>query len=100
MNNLSSTVEIHETLLRMEGIYKSFPGVQALSDCKFELRSGEVHALVGENGAGKSTMMKILGGIYDKDAGHIYPGWQRSQYHQPAYGASNWALALFTRNST
>ena len=51
---------------------KSFPGVQALSDCKFELRSGEVHALVGENGAGKSTMMKILGGIYDKDAGHIY----------------------------
>ena len=72
MNNLSSTVEIHETLLRMEGIYKSFPGVQALSDCKFELRSGEVHALVGENGAGKSTMMKILGGIYEKDAGHIY----------------------------
>ena len=72
MNNLSSTVEIHETLLRMEGIYKSFPGVQALSNCKFDLRPGEVHALVGENGAGKSTMMKILGGIYDKDAGHIY----------------------------
>jgi ribose transport system ATP-binding protein len=72
MNTLSSTSEIHEILLRMEGIYKSFPGVQALSDCQFELRSGEVHALVGENGAGKSTMMKILGGIYDKDAGHIY----------------------------
>jgi len=72
MNNLSPTVKIHETLLRMEGIYKSFPGVQALSDCKFELCSGEVHALVGENGAGKSTMMKILGGIYDKDSGHIY----------------------------
>jgi len=72
MNNLSPTVKIHETLLRMEGIYKSFPGVQALSDCKFELCSGEVHALVGENGAGKSTMMKILGGIYNKDSGHIY----------------------------
>jgi ribose transport system ATP-binding protein len=72
MNNPASTVEVHETLLRMEGIYKSFPGVQALSDCKFELRPGEVHALVGENGAGKSTLMKILGGIYEKDTGHIY----------------------------
>jgi ribose transport system ATP-binding protein len=72
MNSLSPSVEIHETLLRMEGIYKSFPGVQALSDCHFELRPGEVHALVGENGAGKSTMMKILGGIYSKDAGHIF----------------------------
>ena len=72
MNNSASKVEVHETLLRMEGIYKSFPGVQALSDCKFELRPGEVHALVGENGAGKSTLMKILGGIYEKDTGHIY----------------------------
>lgn len=58
-------------LLQMEGIFKSFPGVQALSDARFELRRGEVHALVGENGAGKSTMMKILGGIYHKDAGRI-----------------------------
>src|SRR6266540_4218084 len=60
-----------EYLLRMDGIYKSFPGVQALSDAKFELRYGEVHALVGENGAGKSTLMKILGGIYHKDEGHV-----------------------------
>jgi ribose transport system ATP-binding protein len=55
----------------MEGIHKSFPGVQALSDAQFELHHGEVHALVGENGAGKSTLMKILGGIYHKDAGRI-----------------------------
>ena len=71
MNNLSPTAEIHESLLRMEGIYKSFPGVQALSDARFDLRYGEVHALVGENGAGKSTLMKILGGIYHKDAGQV-----------------------------
>jgi len=70
MTTLAPTPETN-LLLRMEGIYKSFPGVQALSDARFELRRGEVHALVGENGAGKSTLMKILGGIYHKDAGHI-----------------------------
>ena len=71
MNIASPAVEVHESLLRMEGIYKSFPGVQALSDARFDLRYGEVHALVGENGAGKSTLMKILGGIYHKDAGKV-----------------------------
>ena len=55
----------------MEGIQKSFPGVHALDDTHFELRAGEVHALCGENGAGKSTMMKVLAGIYPKDAGRI-----------------------------
>jgi ribose transport system ATP-binding protein len=55
-------------LVRMEEIFKSFPGVQALDDCHFDLRVGEVHALCGENGAGKSTLMKILAGIYQPDA--------------------------------
>jgi ribose transport system ATP-binding protein len=61
-----------EVLVLMEGIEKTFPGVHALSQCKFELRAGEVHALVGENGAGKSTLMKVLTGIYKKDAGRIF----------------------------
>ncbi len=60
-----------EVLIDMEGIEKSFPGVRALDQCRFELRAGEVHALLGENGAGKSTMMKVLAGIYAPDAGHI-----------------------------
>jgi ribose transport system ATP-binding protein len=58
-------------LIQMEGIEKTFPGVHALSDCRFELLPGEVHGLVGENGAGKSTLMKILAGIYTKNAGTI-----------------------------
>lgn len=62
---------MNEVLVTMEGIDKSFPGVHALSDCRFDLYAGEVHALVGENGAGKSTLMKILAGIYAKDAGRI-----------------------------
>ncbi|TCL61504.1 ribose transport system ATP-binding protein [Hydrogenispora ethanolica] len=61
-----------EILVRMEGIEKTFPGVHALSQCQFELRSGEIHALVGENGAGKSTLMKVLTGVYRKDAGRIF----------------------------
>jgi ribose transport system ATP-binding protein len=56
----------------MEGINKSFPGVLALSGCRFDLLPSEVHGLVGENGAGKSTMMKILSGIYKKDAGTVW----------------------------
>ena len=53
-----------ELRLRMEGISKSFPGVQALKNARLELRPGEVHAQVGENGAGKSTLVKIMTGIY------------------------------------
>ena len=61
-----------DSIVRMEHISKSFPGVKALDDVSFELRAGEVMALLGENGAGKSTLMKILSGIYTRDAGDIY----------------------------
>lgn len=63
---------MNELLLKMEGIEKFFPGVHALSDCKFDLKKGEVHALVGENGAGKSTLVKILTGIFIPEAGEIH----------------------------
>lgn len=58
-------------LLHLESISKRFPGVHALKEVDFELEPGEIHALVGENGAGKSTMMKILTGIHEKDGGEI-----------------------------
>ncbi len=72
-----------EVLLEMKGIRKYFPGVCALDDCRFDLRSGEVHALVGENGAGKSTLMKVLAGIHKKDAGIIIYKGQEINPHTP-----------------
>jgi putative multiple sugar transport system ATP-binding protein len=53
-----------DTLLRLKGIVKKFPGVRALDNVDMEVAAGEIHALVGENGAGKSTLMNILSGIY------------------------------------
>ncbi|GAA3135459.1 sugar ABC transporter ATP-binding protein [Planomonospora alba] len=58
-------------ILRMSGISKQFPGVQALDGVDFRLLPGEVHALMGENGAGKSTLIKVLTGVHDIDAGRI-----------------------------
>jgi inositol transport system ATP-binding protein len=59
-------------LLRMDGISKHFPGVQALKSVSLDVFSGECLALVGENGAGKSTLMKILSGVYPPDEGQIF----------------------------
>jgi galactofuranose transport system ATP-binding protein len=59
-------------LLVMRGIEKHFNGVPALSGASLEVAPGEVHALIGQNGAGKSTMIKILTGYYTKDAGEIW----------------------------
>jgi ribose transport system ATP-binding protein len=72
-----------EPIIRMEGISKAFPGVQALDRVDFEAYSGEVMALVGENGAGKSTLMKILSGAYMKDTGRIYIDGKRVEIQNP-----------------
>ena len=61
-----------ETILEVHNISKSFTGVKVLSNITFTLASGEVHALLGENGAGKSTFMKILMGLIQPDAGKIF----------------------------
>jgi ribose transport system ATP-binding protein len=56
-------------LLELKGVSKSFGGVQALRGVDFTLLAGQIHGLAGENGAGKSTMMKIIAGVHNADAG-------------------------------
>src|SRR5215510_12532172 len=51
-------------ILEMKNITKEFPGVKALSNVSFKVAEGEIHCLVGENGAGKSRLMKVLSGVY------------------------------------
>ena len=58
-------------LFELRGIGKSFPGVRALDGVSFEIRAGEVHMLLGENGAGKSSLMKVLCGAYTADSGEM-----------------------------
>ena len=60
-----------EYILEMNGITKIFPGVKALDNVHFNLKAGEIHALVGENGAGKSTFIKTLTGVHQPDGGEI-----------------------------
>lgn len=63
-----------QVLLQMTGIVKEFPGVRALDGVDLDVRPGEVHCLLGQNGAGKSTMIKVLSG-----------------FHQPTEGTITWA---------
>lgn len=58
-------------LLEMNGISKSFPGVKALQDVSLKVIAGEVHCLMGENGAGKSTIINVLAGLLEMDEGEI-----------------------------
>jgi ribose transport system ATP-binding protein len=67
----------------MEGIDNRFSGVPALTGARLEVARGEVHALVGQNGAGKSTMIKILTGAYRGDAGEIVFDGERIEFASP-----------------
>lgn len=64
--------EKNRVILKADGINKAYPGVQALDQVDFELRAGEVHVLLGENGAGKSTFTQIISGAVSADSGTVF----------------------------
>lgn len=61
-----------EYVLELKGITKIFPGVKALDRVSFQLKPGEIHALMGENGAGKSTFIKVITGVHKAEEGEMY----------------------------
>ena len=68
---MAATEATASPLLSMRAISKAFGGIPALSAATLDVAAGEVHALIGQNGAGKSTMIKILTGYVARDAGEI-----------------------------
>lgn len=70
---MSSTKDLQavDLVLSVQGLHKSYPGVQALTDIDLDIRKGEIHALVGQNGAGKSTLIRLLSGVEQPDGGRI-----------------------------
>ncbi len=71
-------------LLELRGLQKRFGGVQALKKGDLRVEAGEVHLLMGENGAGKSTMMKIVAGLQQKDGGDFLWQGQPVDFRNPA----------------
>ncbi|WCE32123.1 sugar ABC transporter ATP-binding protein [Vibrio sp. SCSIO 43137] len=61
----------NDTILSIQNLSKSFPGVKALNQVQFELFRGEIMALLGGNGAGKSTLIKCMTGVYSSDEGSV-----------------------------
>ena len=72
-----------EYVLELKGITKIFPGVKALDHVSFQLKPGEIHALMGENGAGKSTFIKVITGVHKAEEGEMYLDGQKVDFKGP-----------------
>jgi ABC-type uncharacterized transport system ATPase subunit len=79
-----AVAKMYTPVVQMRQITKRFPGVLANDHIDFDLKEGEVHALLGENGSGKTTLMNILYGLLKPDEGEIYIDGKEVSFHSPS----------------
>lgn len=86
-------------VLELKGITKIFPGVKALNNVQFQLKPGEIHALMGENGAGKSTFIKVITGVHKAEEGEMYLDGKKVNFKGPK-DAQNAGIAAIYQHVT
>lgn len=82
-------------VLELKGITKIFPGVKALDNVHFQLKKGEIHALMGENGAGKSTFIKVITGVHKAEEGKMYLDGKEVDFKNPKEAQAAGIAAIY-----
>lgn len=82
-------------MLELRAITKTFPGVKALDHVHFQLQAGEIHALMGENGAGKSTFIKVITGVHKPDQGEIFVNGNKVVFNGPNDAKKHGIAAIY-----
>ena len=83
------------SVLELKNVSKTFGNTYALRDLSFDLQAGEIHAIVGENGAGKSTMIKIMTGVYHQDEGELLVDGISKSFSGPQLAKESGIVAIY-----
>jgi ribose transport system ATP-binding protein len=88
-----------QPVLEVRNVSKSFPGVKALDNVSFHINKGEVVGLIGENGAGKSSLLKVLNGIYQPDEGKVLVDGREITITSPRHAFDSGIAMVFQEQS-
>ena len=86
-------------ILELKDIVKRFSGVVALNHVQFQLKKGEIHALMGENGAGKSTFIKVITGVHAPDEGEIILKGEKVTFANPREAYAHSIAAVYQHST-
>ena len=86
---------MEDYILELKDVVKTFGGVTALSGVQFQLKKGEIHAIMGENGAGKSTFIKVITGVHQPDSGAMLLEGEKVTFKTPMDSAKVGIAAIY-----